>query len=155
MKFAFLLVLAAAGAAAESSNAYVFAAPGGVTSYGHTSMTLHFGGGVDAILYKGLGINAEIGALGPREALGESVGVFSAGAAYYFRHAKELKLEPFVSGGYSLMFREGHENLFYFGGGVNYWLARRVGLRFEVRDHVYSQYQAVHFWGVRLGVSFR
>jgi hypothetical protein len=155
MKFAFLLVMAAACAVAQSSNGYVFVAPGGVTSYGHTAMTLHFGGGLDAIVYKGIGLNAELGALGPREDLGASVGVFSAGGAYYFRHARELKLEPFVNGGYSLMFRQGHENLFYCGGGVNYWLARRVGLRFELRDHVDTRYQAVHFWGVRFGISFR
>jgi hypothetical protein len=28
-------------------------------------------------------------------------------------------------------------------------------LRFEVRDHVCSQYQAVHSWDVRFGAAFR
>ena len=154
-KIAFLLILIVAAAAAQSSNGYVFAAPGGVTAYGHTGMTVHLGGGADAIIAKGLGFNVELGALCPRQEFSAAVGVFSPGATYYFRHAKELKVEPFVNGGYTLMFREGHENLFYAGVGANYWFARKFGLRLEVRDHVYRRYEVTNFWGFRLGLAIR
>jgi hypothetical protein len=42
------------------------------------------------------------------------------------------------------MFRDGHRNLFYFGGGVNYWAAPSLGLRLEFRDHVSND--PAHFW---------
>jgi hypothetical protein len=154
-RLAVLLIVISALAAAQSSNGYLFVAPGGVTCCGHTESTIHFGGGVDAILAKGLGLNLEIGALGPRQNFSSAVGLFSAGGAYYFRHGKDLKLEPFVNGGYSLMFRSGHANLCYFGGGANYWLARRVGLRFELRDHLYTPDSVAHYWGFRVGLALR
>jgi hypothetical protein len=151
-----LILVLGAAAAAQSSSGYVFVGPGGLTSSGYTSGTLHIGGGVDAILGRGLGLNIELGVLGPSDRFEGAVGLFSPGATYYFRHRKELKLEPFVAGGYSLMFRQGHANLGYFGGGMNYWFSNRVGVRTEVRDHVTTEYgRAAHFWGVRFGLSFR
>ncbi|MGD0015092.1 MAG: hypothetical protein ABSD56_11825, partial [Bryobacteraceae bacterium] len=98
-RFVVLLIVISAVAAAQSSNGYVFVAPGGVTCCGHTESTIHLGAGVDAILVKGLGVNLEIGALGPRQNFGASaLGVFSPGGAYYFRRGKDLKLQPFVNG---------------------------------------------------------
>jgi hypothetical protein len=154
-KIAFWLVLMGSAAAAQTSNAYLFVAPGGVTSYGHTGMTIQVGGGADALIAKGLGINLELGALCPRQDFSAAVGVFSPGGTYYFRHAKEQKIEPFVNGGYTLMFRYGYQNLFYVGGGVNYWFSRKTGMRFEVRDHVATGYEATHYWGFRIGLALR
>jgi hypothetical protein len=155
-QIAILLTLGPAVALAQSSSGYLFVAPGGVTSGGYTSMTIQAGAGADVHLVKGLGLNMEIGAVGPREDYSQAVGMFSPGATWYFRKGKELKFEPFVNGGYTLMFREGHANLAYFGGGANYWAARRVGLRMEFRDHVYSPYSgAAHFWGFRFGLALR
>ena len=120
-KVTIVLAVMSAAAAAQSSNGYLFVAPGGVTSGGYTSMTIQAGAGADIHLVKGLGLNLELGAVGPRDDFSAVVGMFSPGATWYFRRGKELKLEPFVNGGYTLMFREGHANLFYFGGGANYW----------------------------------
>ncbi len=158
MKFRLaVLVLAAAGAlAAQSSSGYLFLAPGGVTSSGRTEMMLHAGGGGDAVIGKGIGVNVELGAIWPRECFVECVmGAFSPGGTYHFRRGAELKLDPFVAGGYTLMFRGASENLFYFGGGANYWFSRKVGLRMEMRDHVWTGYRAAHFWNFRLGLAFR
>ena len=119
-------------------------------------MTLHAGGGGDGVLGKGIGVNVELGGIWPRECFGPCImGVFSPGGTYHFRRGAELKLDPFVAGGYSLMVRDGHENLFYFGGGANYWFSRKVGLRMEMRDHVSTQYTTIQFWSFRLGVAFR
>ena len=155
-KIGVLLLITAAIAGAQKSNGYVFISPGAVTSQGHTAMTLYTGGGFDALIAKGIGVNLELGAMWPRECFSDCVmGVFSPGGAYYFRRKSEARLDPFVNGGYSLMFRSGHENLFYFGGGANYWVSNKVGLRMEFRDHVSTNYSTAHFWGFRLGLAFR
>jgi hypothetical protein len=151
-----LLMLAfCAAALAQSTNGYVFFAPGGLTSSGHTGMTIHAGGGADVILGKGLGLGAEIGALGPREDLSAAVGMFSPNASFHFIREKGRKADPFVTGGYTLMFRSGTANLFNFGAGANYWFRDHLGLRVEFRDHVYTRYATLHYWGLRVGLSFR
>jgi hypothetical protein len=48
------LTLMSAAEAAQTSNGYVFFAPGGATCYGHTEMSLHFGAGMDAARLEGL-----------------------------------------------------------------------------------------------------
>ena len=58
-------------------------------------------------------------------------------------------------GGYSLIFRSGHENLANFGGGFNYWFHSRLGARFEFRDQMNTTGTIGHFWGVRFGLAFR
>jgi hypothetical protein len=159
MKFriAILLATTAAAAVAQQSNAYVFFAPGGVTNGSNVNMTLHAGGGGDLLIKKGIGVNVEIGALGPAEDFSQAVAVFSPGGAYYFRRGDEHKVEPFVAGGYTLMFRDGHANLGYAGGGVNYWFRPKLGLRLEFRDHFYfgGGGSDTNFFGLRVGLAFR
>jgi hypothetical protein len=65
------------------------------------------------------------------------------------------RVEPFVTGGYTLFFRWGAANGFNFGGGVNYWLKDHIGLRFEVRDTVWTSGGLIHYLGFRIGVTFR
>ncbi|HEV2444621.1 MAG TPA: hypothetical protein VGS58_01810 [Candidatus Sulfopaludibacter sp.] len=153
-RLAILMLVAAASAVAQTSSGYIFFAPGGATANGYTSTTLHAGGGADIHLVKGIGFNAELGALAPKDDLYSTVGIFSLGGTYRFRRGENIRLEPFAAGGYSLMFRESHANLYYFGGGVTCWAARRVGVRVEFRDHVWPG-EPVHFWGFRFGVAFR
>ena len=142
--------------AAQPSHGYVFFAPGGVTCCHNSSMTLQFGAGGEAVLGKGLGVGAELGVLGTRQYFGDSaMGVFSPNGYYHFKHAKETKADPFVTGGYTLLFRSGHANLANFGGGINYWLHNRLGARLEVRDQLNTTGTIGHFWGVRFGLTFR
>ena len=49
---------------------------------------------------------------------------------------EDFTLKPFITGGYTLGFRGGSENLYNLGGGIDYWPKQHVGLRFDVRDHV-------------------
>jgi hypothetical protein len=152
----FLLAAFPVAAQAQPSNGYVFFAPGGITCCGRTEMTLHFGFGGEAVLGRGIGLGLEIGALGPRQNFGDGVvGLVSPNGYYHFVHRKRLKADPFVTGGYSLMFRSGRINLYNFGGGFNYWFRRGLGARFEFRDHVYTSGRAVHYWGIRFGLAFR
>lgn len=81
--------------------------------------------------------------------------MLSVNGAYHFNNAGRWR--PFVTGGYTFGFDgEVTENLFNIGGGVDYWIRPKVGLRIEFRDHVWSgDGDAVHLWGVRCGVTFR
>ena len=111
--FGFFTVAAFAG----SSHGYVFLAPGGVTCCHNTSMTLQFGAGGEALLTKGIGAGAELGVLGERRYFGDTaLGVFSPNGYYHFNRRKEGKADPFVTGGYTLLFRSGHANFANFGG---------------------------------------
>ena len=151
-----LLGVFAGALKAQHSNGYVFFAPGGVTCCGQTFMTLQFGAGGEVILAKGIGLGAEVCAVGMRQYFSDSVlGVFSPNGYYHFVHGKDLKFDPFVTGGYTLMFRSGHANLFNFGGGLNYWFSNRLGVRLEVRDQVHVDGSSVHYWGGRIGLAFR
>ena len=151
-KLLMMIFALAAVAVAQSSNGYVFVAPGGVSCCGHTQSTLHVGGGGEAILWKGLGVGAEVGAVGPTQYLSEGFGVFSANGYYHLLRGKDRKLDPFVTGGYTLFFRSGVANLGNFGAGANYWFSKHVGLRAEFRDHIYT---TDNYWGFRFGVAFR
>ena len=140
---------------AQPSNGYLFFAPGGVSCCGHTAMTLHAGVGGEWVIGKGVGAGAEVGAVGIRESYGDSVvGVLSPNGYYHFVHGRDVKVDPFVTGGYTLMFRYGTANLFNFGAGLNYWVKHSLGFRMEFRDHVTTPGTAVHYWGVRLGLVF-
>ncbi len=151
-----LLVAFSAAAWGQHSHGYFFFAPGALTVRGHSGSTIHLGGGGEAILGKGIGVSAELGALGPSRAFSQAIGAMSVNGAYHFVHERTARVDPFVTGGYSLFFREESANLFNFGGGANYWVGRRWGLKFEFRDHVQREpYFTGHYWGVRMGVVLR
>jgi hypothetical protein len=150
-----LVLIFCAAAPAQSTYGYGFIAPGGLTFAGHTEATLHLGFGVDVPIWKGLGLGAELGALGPTRSFSDAVGIFSPDASYHFIHDRSRKADPFVVAGYTLLFRTDTANLFNFGGGTNYWFSDRVGFRVEFRDHVFTRVRALHYWGVRIGISFR
>ena len=118
------------------------------------SALMHFGGGGEAGIYRGLGAGAEIGYLTRFADFGDGFGVFSPNGVYQFPIAS-TKLTPFATGGYSLAFRSGTAHGFNFGGGVHYSLSDRSGLRLEFRDQVFDFGTFEHFYGFRLGISFR
>ncbi|MFN0112667.1 MAG: hypothetical protein ACKVZH_27735 [Blastocatellia bacterium] len=135
---------------------YVFVAPGGIVSADGGTGTMHFGIGGEGLIKGGFGVGGEIGGLAPIRSFSSGIGVFSAGANYHFQNAsKSGKVVPFVNGGYTLFFRDGVANGVHFGGGANYWFKERVGLRFEVRDHVAVEYPDAHYIGFRVGLTFR
>jgi hypothetical protein len=112
---------------------YLFFGEGVVSSgYAHWGI-LHAGGGGDVRVLKGLGVDGELGAMG---LFGYGFGIFSLGPSYHFlRPTRKSKFDPFVGSGYTRAFGNGGVNLMNFGGGTNYWLFRRVGVRFDFRDY--------------------
>jgi len=120
-----------------------------------------FGG--EVFVHKGLGVGVEFGYAGPDWGFGtgDAVGVGSANASYHFFGKKHRRrIEPFVTGGFSLYFgdRTAFESGFNLGGGINIWMARHVAMRLEVRDQDHIKYfhsQFTRFVAFRVGVTFR
>jgi len=137
---------------------YAFAAPGGRTT---DDATLHLGGGGEYVFSGGGSVGAELGFLGPMEQFDVGFGVFSLNGGYHFKNASRSgKTVPFVTGGYTGIFRGGGgDNGFNFGGGVNHWFKDRVGIRLEFRDNVFmygfSGNDYVHYFNARVGLTFR
>ena len=155
-KLVLILIAGCSAALAQRTNGFVYAAPGAAVDSYDSVGTLQVGGGGEYLIGKGIAAGAEVGALAPRQNWSGVVGMFSPGVSYHFVHNPRNKFDPYVIGGYSLMFRTEHANLGNFGVGMNYWFHRRVGLRVEFRDHISANSgQAVHFWGIRFGASFR
>jgi hypothetical protein len=161
-----LWVLALSPALAFAQNAesrrdqyYLFVAPGGNNfTFGSTTGTLHFGVGGEGFLYKGLGIGAEVGYVAPIKSFKSGDGLLSVDGSYHFiSSGKTKKVVPFITGGYSLLFRSGAANGVNFGGGVNWWMRDRLGLRLEARDHIFpvSGGTTPQAWEFRIGFSFR
>jgi len=150
-----LLIATLAASAAYSQQTYnsqgyvlygIGRVPGGGT-------VLQIGGGGDGFVYKGLAAGGELGYTYLPEGIAYGVGVLSLNGSYYLNRRTTARLSPFVSGGYSLAFRSGHENLYNFGGGATWWMARHVGIRLEFRDYVWPGPE--HSPQFRVGISFR
>jgi hypothetical protein len=132
---------------------YFFATPGAVIGDG-ASATLTIGGGAEGLIKGGLGLSADVGYLFfPRGGFGSGVGIFSPGVVYQFRLAR--KTVPFITGGYSLAFRQGTYNLIHFGGGINHWFNTRWGIRVEGRDHIDPHYPEYNFLQFRVALLVR
>ncbi len=152
----------AAGQEAErqkTGHAYVFFAPGVITSFSCRSCTesvLHVGGGGEGTFFKGLGIGGELGYLGLVHGMGEGLGLGSLNGLYIFRGRSHPKLDPFVTGGLSLAIGNGGASgAANFGGGIQYWFHPKVGLRVELRDYVPTESFSEHLFTVRIGIALR
>lgn len=110
----------------------------------------HIGAGGEGLIKK-FGIGAELGYLSTD--FRDGVGVLSVNGSYHFQ--PQRKWDPFVTAGYSLFFPDATAKVFNFGGGTNYWVGERLGLRVEFRDHIDWEYKTEHFLQLRLGLSFR
>lgn len=151
----FLSTVSLAQASDKRAWGYGFAGVGGASD--GEGAFVHFGGGGEGLLHKGLGLGAELGYFAPAgDGIDNGVGILSVNPAYHFRGASaSKKVVPFVTGGFSLAFRNsaasGGGN---FGGGVQYWFKERAGLRVEYRTHVFSS-DRPFLHSVRVGISFR
>ena len=154
--FVFTVFAQAQEAQESRALAHVFFGGGGTFAEGNAAGTLHVGGGGEGLIYKGLGAGAELGYLFPSRAAADGFGILSTNGFYRFTNGSSLqKVTPFVTAGYSLGFRDGTANLVNFGGGVDYWVRDRMGLRLEVRDHVWPGDPAAHFLMFRVGLVGR
>ncbi len=137
-------------AAQPSSNGYLVAGAGARDS----KLISEAAAGGEWVIGKGFGIGGELGA----EAGHDSFGFFSANGYYHLAAAThQTRIDPFVTGGYTLAFSlfGGRADAFNAGGGINFWLWRRLGLRAEFRDIVANSISSPNFWVFRGGLAFR
>ncbi|MBL8175889.1 MAG: hypothetical protein JNK48_14530 [Bryobacterales bacterium] len=153
-------MISALGAAALSAQVpkgqgYVYQAVG-ATGYDRWASVLGAtGGGGEGVFWKGLGMGADLGVFYPYRYIHGAIGAAGISATYHFNAGREdTKWDPFLVGGYTLFFRSGTANGAHWGGGVTYWMHRRVGARVEFRDQRSIQ-EAIAFPSVRFGLSFR
>ncbi|HEY2933282.1 MAG TPA: hypothetical protein VGK99_16195 [Acidobacteriota bacterium] len=138
------------GQSRSAGQGYAFGAIG-ATAPDPYGPLYHFGVGGEGFVYKNVGAGGEIGFL--TSEFRDVLGVFSANGSYHFQPHK--KWDPFVTAGYTLLFREETANFFNLGGGTNYWIRDNLGLRMEFRDHINREYGTYHLLQLRLGLSFR
>ena len=131
---------------------YAFVTPGAYIGEG-VGTTLNLGGGGEGLLKGGLGASADLSyVFFPKEGFRSGLGLFSPGVLYQFRTSR--KTVPFVTGGYSMAFRNGVYNMVHLGGGFNHWFDNRWGVRFEVRDHVDPRAPEYNFLQFRFALLF-
>ena len=157
-----IMLLASFPAAAQMSSGYVYAF-GGLVVVPESAFTrwngnfVHVGGGGESHLTDRFALGGEIGVLKPvtnQHAI--TTGLASVTPAVHFisRDSKS-KFDPFVDGGFSLLAGGGGGAVaIHYGGGMNYWVRRRFGLRFEFRHHIWSPEsgETVHMVGFRVGI---
>jgi len=139
----------------RTGQGYLFAAVGGVNA--ESGVTAGGGAGFEKLFYKGLGAGLEVQGYGGNP-YGGGV-TFSANGSYHFRTSgSSTKMVPFGTAGFSALGSCGDScgGLigFNFGGGVNYWITPRRGLRLELRDHVFKPSDPIHKWEIRVGLAF-
>ena len=134
---------------------YVYFAPGLTAPEGEG--TIHLGGGWERFFHRHVGMGLEGGFLAPVKSIRDGIGTSPPNLVARVRaKSNENKIEPFVTGGYTLLFREGTANGVNLGGGVNWWFKERVGLRFEVRDNVFfADGELGQLFGFRVGFTFK
>jgi hypothetical protein len=136
----------------ENGQGYLFAGLGAVNA---EEGTLHVGIGGEANIFKGLGIGTEIGGMVALRYMEDGLGIFSVNGVYTFGRKTAGRFRPFVTAGYTAAIHDATMNAVNFGGGVNYWFARHLGIRVEFRDHFSPESARLHLWQGRLGFAFR
>lgn len=160
--FALLLIAGSSGLLAQmpgerESYGYFFA---GVASPSNSTFTRysntfgHLGGGGEATFNRWAGLGAELGVLLPTSDSSQAVGLASVGGYLHFTR-EESRFDPFVTAGYSALIRSGVGNLWHAGGGMNYWLNRRFGVRAEFRTHVWPRSDGLQLPDFRFGIALR
>jgi hypothetical protein len=116
----------------------------------------HPGIGGEAGIGRWLTLGGEVGGLISTESLQRNAAVLSAGPAFHLLPRGTTRIDPFVTGGLSVLVSRGAGGMLHYGGGVNYWFRPRLAFRFEVRDHLWApEGDYVHFTSIRAGISFR
>jgi len=131
---------------------YTFIAPGTVAGGEAIGTITHVGGGADVIHRSGLGGGAELGYVGSfPDGFDYGIGLLSFSGSYRWLHGSPVV--PFVNGGLTSVVFRSSGFAWHAGGGIDYWLRDRFGLRLELRDHLPFGENA-HLWGARIGVTW-
>jgi hypothetical protein len=140
-----------------SGNGFVFGGLGAASCSGCGSTPLlNVGGGGELRPTDRVGIEAELGLLGPTASVASGVGLASVDGVVRLA-TPTTAFRPFVVGGYAVLIGDGVIGAADVGVGVEHWRSRRIGVRVEVRDRlpIYDEGRVVHYLQVRVGLMFR
>lgn len=130
---------------------YVIAGPAGVSGWLGPRNSVHVAGGGE-FGFDVLGVGGELGYWT------SGLGMASVnGSVSPTKRGSVRKTIPFLTAGYTTGFTfEGSFNAWNLGGGANYWISARRGLRVDFRDHIRPDERGtVHYWSIRAGLAFR
>ena len=120
--------------------------------FGRASNSFHIGGGGELVVADRVGIGGEFGFF-------DRLIVGSANATVHLGGLRDVRVSPFVTGGYSRLGigdGEGAFSAFNIGAGLHYWAADRIGFRVEFRDHFRPDDRGTtQYWSLRAGIAFR
>ena len=156
----------------SKGHGYAFGGAGGQTDGG---AGVHLGVGGEGFFNRFVGVGAEVGYVGGSGRSKSDAGILSPNfVARFLAKDNKNKVEPFVTGGYTLFYHGvteyrlnsgfGYspfnvhrlENGVNLGAGANWWVSERLGLRFEFRDYILiGPYESTHFAGAHIGLIFR
>ncbi len=151
-----LLVPAFIALFATHSNAqglgYVIAGPAGRLEGVNDPITVHAAAGGEFVAADRVGVGGELGFF-YRFITG------SANATLHLGRVRSGNTTPFVTAGYSSLWRVDGETAFRafsVGAGVDIWPAENAGFRVELRDHLRRDNRGTtHYWSARAGMVFR
>ena len=124
------------------------------------------GGGVDVPVAAGVSVGGDFGLVGPtgdgivpdRSGYASFGNVFllSFNGSYHFNRHDAHQPRPFLTGGIGETFRNGDATGgLNVGGGIDWWLRERRGVRVEVRDQLLGEFGTTHLVTLRIGLLFR
>jgi hypothetical protein len=124
------------------------------------------GGGVDVPVATGVSVGGAFGLVGPtgdgivRErssyASFGNVLLLSFNGSYHLNRHDAHRPRPFLTGGIGAIL--GHRDAtggLNVGGGIDWWLRERRGVRVEVRDQLLEEFGTTHLLTLRVGLLFR
>jgi len=133
---------------------------------GHTG-AWQVGGGVDVPVAARVSVGGDFGLVGPSGdgrvsypfgyALFGTGSLLSLNASYHFNRHDVHRPRPFLTGGMGLAFGRGDAVTDgpHVGGGIDWWLRERRGVRVEVRDQLLAEFGTTHQVTLRGGLIFR
>ena len=120
-------------------------------------VVLNVVGGGEGFVYRGVSVGGEAGYGWISGSFDNGVGMFSLNPAYHFNgRGRSRAFVPFVTAGYSMLFRDTYVNGVNAGGGATWWPGDHAGLRVEGRLHHFETGPlGVNVFMFRIGLSFR
>jgi hypothetical protein len=145
--------------AAGSTFGILPAAPAPAAATAGSSNEYIVGGGLEGLfgVHEHVGVGMELAGIVPGTGKVGSETIGSLSVNGYYHPLFSSKWDPFVTGGYSLLFRDFTANGFNVGGGLHYWFSQ-VGLTFECRDLITRSVlnlAANQYLEFRFGVTIR
>ena len=152
---ALLLLTSSSPLRAQSeSQGYLVIAPAVVSGGGESHSALQGVVGGEGVFPGGVGLGAEIGALGVRAGSDSLASLLSLNG--YFHVPRSFStVDPFLTAGYTALFDFFNNTSFSnLGVGMNWWFASRVGLKLEFRDHFRTGNESANVATFRFGLAF-